>query len=51
MHSFFDAINWDKLEAREITPPFVPEIHEPGDCSYFDEFDRPPLENRVIDPQ
>lgn len=51
MHSFFDAINWDKLEAREITPPFVPEIHEPGDCSYFDEFDRPALENRVIDPQ
>lgn len=25
-HPFFDEINWDKLERRELDPPFKPQV-------------------------
>uniref|UniRef100_A0A336K1T5 protein kinase C n=1 Tax=Culicoides sonorensis TaxID=179676 RepID=A0A336K1T5_CULSO len=35
-HPFFNKINWDKLERREYTPPFKPEVLHPLDTKYFD---------------
>ncbi|XP_062522733.1 protein kinase C delta type-like [Corticium candelabrum] len=34
--SFFSSIDWKKLEAREIDPPFRPEVKGLGDANNFD---------------
>ena len=36
-HPFFAPIDWVKLEAKEIPPPFVPAGKGKGDCANFDE--------------
>nr|KAJ3420039.1 hypothetical protein HK105_006182 [Polyrhizophydium stewartii] len=36
-HPWFDSIDWDLLHAQ--TPPFVPELNESTDTSYFDQVD------------
>ncbi|XP_055681392.1 serine/threonine-protein kinase pakA isoform X2 [Lutzomyia longipalpis] len=35
-HPFFAYINWDKLEKRELEPPFKPHVRHPLDTQYFD---------------
>jgi len=35
--AFFRSINWEKLLARKVTPPFVPTIGNQEDVSNFDE--------------
>ena len=35
-HKYFEGINWDDLEKKKITPPFIPNIDGPFDLKYFD---------------
>lgn len=35
-HPYFSCIDWKKMEAREITPPFKPHVSGPSDFQNFD---------------
>jgi len=35
-NQFFRMINWEKIEAREVQPPFKPKITKPRLCENFD---------------
>ncbi|XP_058442953.1 titin-like isoform X2 [Malaya genurostris] len=35
-HSFFESIDWQKLERRQLEPPFKPQVRHPLDTQYFD---------------
>ncbi|KAG5683478.1 hypothetical protein PVAND_012756 [Polypedilum vanderplanki] len=35
-HPFFAEINWEKLERKELEPPFKPQVRHPLDTQYFD---------------
>jgi serine/threonine protein kinase len=35
-HPFFAGVDWDKLEKRQVTPPYVPEAKDPRDAVNFD---------------
>jgi hypothetical protein len=36
-HAFFAGLDWNKLERKEIAPPFIPTVADPLDVSNFDE--------------
>jgi len=36
-HPWFASIDWDKLEARKLRPPFIPNVSSPGDVTNIDE--------------
>lgn len=36
-HPFFRDIDWDKLYAKEITPPYIPKVKSNRDTTNFDE--------------
>jgi len=38
-HPWFKSIDWEKLEAKKIKPPFVPTINGEDDVTNFDEVD------------
>ena len=49
-HAFFDAIDWETLEARKVTPPFQPRINDAEDMSNFDmEFTAETAQLSVLD--
>uniref|UniRef100_A0A3B4ULE8 Serine/threonine-protein kinase Sgk1 n=2 Tax=Seriola TaxID=8160 RepID=A0A3B4ULE8_SERDU len=35
-HNFFSSINWDDLEQKKISPPFIPRVSSYSDISNFD---------------
>jgi len=35
-HPYFSAIEWERLEKREVRPPFVPDVKDKTDFSQFD---------------
>ncbi|KAG6872517.1 hypothetical protein C0995_009207 [Termitomyces sp. Mi166 len=37
-HPWFREVDWDKLQAREITAPYLPKISGDGDASAFDQY-------------
>ncbi|KAG6853513.1 cAMP-dependent protein kinase catalytic subunit [Blastosporella zonata] len=37
-HPWFREVDWDKLNAREITAPYLPKISGDGDASAFDQY-------------
>ena len=38
-HKWFADLDWDKLFACEITPPYIPNVRHPGDTSNFDVYE------------
>ncbi|CAG9323466.1 unnamed protein product [Blepharisma stoltei] len=37
IHPWFSSIDWDLLEIKQVSPPFVPFLSSPTDCRYFSE--------------
>ncbi|KAM4748442.1 protein kinase C theta type [Rhinophrynus dorsalis] len=35
-HGFFQHIDWERLENKEVEPPFKPKVKSANDCSNFD---------------
>jgi serine/threonine protein kinase len=52
-HPFFDKMSWEKLLAKEIPPPYLPNIQSPLDTSNFDsEFTKMAIGDSFLhDPQ
>lgn len=45
-HAFFREVNWTMLHARQLIPPFVPDLDRLTDTSFFDaEFTSMPLDS------
>jgi protein kinase A len=39
-HPWFKSLDFDKLNSREVQAPWVPEVKNPLDSSYFEDFSR-----------
>jgi len=37
IHSFFKGLDWEKIEKREIKPPYIPKVKNVYDIKYIDE--------------
>jgi serine/threonine protein kinase len=48
-HSFFAPIDWDKLYARKVTPPFVPEKQKEGEDDRAVNFDSEFTSERAVE--
>ena len=38
-HEFFKGFDWAKLVARELVPPYIPDVEDDEDISNFEEPD------------
>ncbi|XP_069777452.1 serine/threonine-protein kinase Sgk3 isoform X2 [Narcine bancroftii] len=51
-HPFFDVINWEDLDRKEIPPPFNPNVAGPEDLQNFDpEFTEEPVSHSICHSQ
>ncbi|XP_078697084.1 protein kinase C iota type-like isoform X17 [Branchiostoma floridae x Branchiostoma belcheri] len=51
-HTFFKPIDWDALEARQVSPPFKPSIDSEGGVENFDQqFTSEPVQLTPDDPR
>ncbi|KAK2149406.1 hypothetical protein LSH36_454g07036 [Paralvinella palmiformis] len=49
-HTFFRRIQWDKIENRQVQPPYIPKITNPRKAEHFDRmFTRVPVRLTPID--
>lgn len=49
-HIFYRMVNWDRLENRDVQPPFKPHITHPRNCENFDkQFTRAPIRLTPVD--
>lgn len=39
-HRFFDTIDWEKLDKKEVEVPFKPKVSDPLDGSNFDDYSK-----------
>lgn len=37
LHEYFEDIDWEALERKEVSPPFIPKVETEEDWSNFDE--------------
>ncbi len=51
IHEFFQVINFDEIANQSLLPPFKPQIDSPDDTQYFEEFSKPSLEERALNPE
>jgi hypothetical protein len=50
-HPFFQTIDWDRLYARQISPPFKPQVASEIDTTHFDkEFTALPARDSLAQP-
>jgi serine/threonine protein kinase len=51
-HKWFATIDWDKLNAGQMTPPYIPPVKGEGDTSQFDKYeeDYEPYGTNAPDP-
>ena len=50
-HPFFRAIDWRALEAKQITPPYIPQVQSDRDLEHFDpQFTNEPVQLTPDDP-
>ncbi|KAJ6241219.1 non-specific serine/threonine protein kinase [Anaeramoeba flamelloides] len=38
-HPFFHGIDWDKIEKRKMTPPYIPKVNGETDTRHFEDFE------------
>lgn len=37
-HKWFDGFYWEGIKNKTLTPPFIPQVLHPTDCSNFDHY-------------
>lgn len=51
-HQFFRTIDWDRLEAKQVSPPYKPRIQSDRDLEHFDpQFTNEPVQLTPDDPK
>ncbi|XP_011682845.2 protein kinase C iota type isoform X2 [Strongylocentrotus purpuratus] len=50
-HPFFKTIDWDRIESRQVTPPYKPHLQSDRDLEHFDpQFTEEPIQLTPDDP-
>ncbi|KAL0228313.1 hypothetical protein RCL1_004456 [Eukaryota sp. TZLM3-RCL] len=50
-HRFFRSINWKMLLEKQYTPPIIPNVKGPDDCSKFDVYEEEPVASTLTEEQ